>query len=150
MGGVDTKARSKKNSIGTYKTRSGRFKSVKPLTSSQQKKYPKKSEKWDKIPRDTLERQSRVFKGIGGFFGFWGFIMVFGMLIFFAIPGIMPPLSVFIPIMSFGLIFLLVGWAAYSGGSFRRKYLVLTEEKAKIKTPEVDIAAIAERFLNNP
>lgn len=148
MGGEGTKAISKKNSIGTYKTRSGKLKSVKPLNHHQQSKYPKKSEMWNKIPRDTLERQSRLFKGIGGFFSFWGFMMIFGMLISFTIT--MPSLYVLIPIMSFGLIFLLVGWAAYSEGSFRRKYLVLTEEEAKIKTPEVDIAAIAERFLNNP
>jgi hypothetical protein len=143
MGGESTKARSKKNSIGTYKTRSGSFKSVKPLTHSQQRKYPKKSEKWNKIPRYTLERQLRVFKGIGVFFGFWGFMMLISLMF-------IRSFYVLITLMVFGLIFLIAGGTAYSGGSFRRKYLVLTEEEAKIETPEVDIAAIAERFLNNP
>jgi len=48
------------------------------------------------------------------------------------------------------LIFLAAGGVAYSGGSFRRKFLVLTEEETKIKAPETEIEAIADRFLNSP
>ena len=148
-GGESTKARANKNSIGTYKTRSGKIKHVKPLSPTQLKKYPIKSEIWKNIPRERLENQSRLFKGIGGFFGFWGFMIFFGMLVVYMINMSRIPSYMFLAVLFIGMFFLLVGGLAYSGGSFRRKFLVLTEE-SNSKTSEADINAIVEQFLSNP
>lgn len=146
-GGEGTKARSSENAAGTYKTISGRVKTVKPLSASQQRKYPIKAEKWKKIPRERLERLSDLLKVVGGFFAFIGFLMFFGVLMSFTI--FLDILLSSIIILLFGLIFLAAGLAAYKSGTFRRKFLVLTEEETK-KTPETEIEAIIERFLKSP
>jgi hypothetical protein len=141
-----------RNAIGTYVKRSGRVKNIRPLSPAQEARFPKVSAKWQKIPRDRLEKQAQSLQSGGVALACFGFLLFLGGIILLATGGYYNSyyMSIYLPLIFIGLIFMAGGGGAASSGGFRRKYLALTSGKKPKKVTKTVLEEIAIKFLKSP